>query len=192
MFSKQVKIFGFRKNIINFKNFSTISSHQSEIPIEPSVLNSYLKESLTTQHKFKNFKTIHLNIIESINKENSHSMILCDEYVRKNACMLGIMNRIMNSKDVKKSEEEESEEKVEEEFFINTMDSFNKKQEMIEKNLEKRKIKPRGALIICQKFEFATHYYRICRKLDYKNNLKLVRVGTSLHTVAPTVELDVK
>jgi len=151
------------------------------------ILNSYLQESLKLISNNK-LQTSQTNIIESINQV-SHSMILCDEFSgRKYSCLLGVLNRIINRKDEEKESETSSES---EEFFVNSMDAYKVSKAKADENLIKKYIKPRGALIICQKFEFATHFYRICRKLDFKNKLKMIRLGTSLHTVTPTVEIDV-
>lgn len=162
------------------------------------VLNPYLKESVFSISKQTNLKHPEISIIESINKSNP-SMILCDDYHgRKLSCMLGIMNRIINrgpeeySRQNTTDSEYSASESETEEFFINTVDKFNKKQEMTKKNSDKKDRAPRGAMIICQKFEFATYFYRMCRKFDFMNKLRMVRVGTSLHTVAPTIEFDVK
>jgi hypothetical protein len=182
-----------------FKNRAFSTSEKTEIKndYDLTVLNPYLKESVFSLGP-RHLKNPEISIIESINK-NTPSMILCDEYHgRKLSCMLGIMNRIINrgpeeykSKNLTDSEYSASESETEE-YFINTVDKFNKKQEMNKKNLEKKDRAPRGALIICQKFEFATYFYRMCRRFDFKNKLRMVRVGTSLHTVAPAIEFDVK
>jgi hypothetical protein len=167
----QKNIFKFTfKNIVNITDFP--------------VLNTYLKESLCSINNL-NLKEIQVKIIESIQKSDA-SIILCDDFVgRKNFCMLGIMNRILKNKKTEISDKEED-------FFLNPIKIYENQIREHKKNLEKANLNPHGALIICQKFEFATQYYRICRKFDYKNQLRCVRVGTSLHTVAPTVELDVK
>ena len=170
-----------------YRYFTTTLKEEKILNKEVPLLNPYLQESLISisNNKLKDPQT---NIIESINK-NSHSMILCDEFSgRKYSCALGIMNRIINSKEDEKESDSSSEN---EEFFINTLDVYKKSKERADDNKVKKFTKPKGALIICQKFEFATHFYRICRKLDFKNKLRMVRVGTSLHTVSPTVELDV-
>ncbi len=145
-------------------------------------MNAYLEESLSHLGQ-KILKVPQIDIIQSINRE-AHSVILCDDFSgRKYSCMLGVMNRIIANPCPKENEDED--------FFVNTVDAFKNKKDNIVSNRAKSKMNPRGALVICQKFEFATYIYRICRRLDYLNKLKLVRVGTSLHTVSPTVELNV-
>jgi hypothetical protein len=172
-------------SLINKANEDVSSG--SENPIEnknllDSPLNDYLDESLA--HLGSNFlKKSQIDIINSIAKPH-HSMILCDDFSgRKYSCILAIMNKILsNTCPIQDNFED---------FFINTVDTFKNKKDNHLSNKLKSKINPRGALVICQKFEFATYLYRITRRLDYKNKLKLVRVGTSLHTVSPTVELNV-
>jgi hypothetical protein len=130
-----------------------------------------------------------MNIIESINKQ-THSMILCDEFSgRKYSCALGVMNKILNRIESENNNEYDSSS---EDLFVNAIDVYKQSKERKDDNKVKQTYKPRGALIICQKFEFATHFYRICRKIDHKNKLRMTRLGASLHTVSPTVELDAK
>jgi hypothetical protein len=146
-------------------------------------LNDYLIQSLTHLGSTNVLKKSQVDIINSISKSH-HSMILCDDYSgRKYSCILGIMNRIISNPC--------HDQDYKEEFFVNTVDTFKIKKDNLIGNRSKSKINPRGALVICQKFEFATYFYRITRRLDFRNKLKLVRVGTSLHTVSPTVELNV-
>jgi hypothetical protein len=198
MFSKKfIGHFSKIRKFYNFRNFSTVEKIENKGENELTNLNSYLKESLFSISK-KNLKIPQVNIIESIDK-STPSLILCDDFNgRKYSCILGIMNRLFNrgtenhySNLLTDSENSASESETEE-FFVNTVDAFKKKKEQAHKNLEKKDKLPRGALVICQKFEFATHFYRISRRLDFKNKLRMMRVGTSLHTVAPTVELDVR
>lgn len=180
----------YTKIVIKSKNFCTLLNQNTDQAVKVPFLNNYLSESLFTISK-KSLKEPQLNIIESINKFNN-SIIMCDDFSgRKYSCMLGIMNKLLNRKDEDLKEEEKPELNQSEDFFVNTVNDYKRKKENIHLNNDKKDVNPRGALIICQKFEFATHFYRICRRLDYKNKLKLIRVGTSLHTVAPTVELDV-
>jgi len=189
MFSSHIYLRKFQKIIFSHKrNFSTPSDYH--------FLNSYLKESLHELSK-SHLKANQMNIIESINKTDLHSMILCDDFSgRKYSSLLGVMNRVINSKE--KSTEQNlihkhpASEIKEDEYFTNTKQILKKSKENSEQNLKiKKEIKPRGALVICQKYEFATHFYRICRKFDFQNRLRLVRVGTSLHSVTPTIDLDV-
>jgi hypothetical protein len=178
------------RKVINSKNFCTLINQNKDQGLKIPFLNNYLTESLFTFSK-KSLKEPQLNIIESINKFKN-TIIMCDDFSgRKYSCMLGIMNKLLNRKDEGLEEKEKLDLIQSEDFFVNTVNDFKRKKENIHLNNEKKEINPRGALVICQKFEFATHFYRICRRLDYKNKLKLIRVGTSLHTVAPTVELDV-
>jgi hypothetical protein len=171
------------------RNFST--------PTDYHFLNPYLKESLHALSKM-HLKANQINIVESINKTDLHSMILCDDFSgRKYSSLLGVMNRVLNSNEKSTAQnlihKHSASEIKEDEYFTNTKEIFKKSKENSEKNLIiKKEIKPRGALVICQKYEFATHFFRICRKLDFQNRLRLVRLGTSLHTVTPTIDLDVR
>ena len=124
-------------------------------------------------------------------------MILCDDFSgRKYSSLLGVMNRVLNTKEKSAAQnllhKNSPTEIKEDEYFASTKEILKKSKENIEKNLTKKNLKPRGAIVICQKSEFATHFFRICRKLDCQNRLRLVRVGTSLHTVSPTVDLEVR
>jgi len=189
MFTKHnlLKIY-FKNNVLSAKTFTTSGEYPG--------LNTYLKECIQKLGKI-NLKTNQINIIQNINKIDSHSMILCDDFSgRKYSSLLGVMNRVLNTKEKSAAQnllhKNSSTEIKEDEYFASTKEILKKSKENIEKNMTKKHLKPRGAIVICQKFEFATHFYRICRKLDCENRLRLVRVGTSLHTVSPTVDLEVR
>lgn len=148
-------------------------------------LHKYLKNTLHSLDQV-NLKEIQIKTIESILKP-APSVILCDEHVgRKNFLMIGIMNKLLNNTTSKELNEDD------EEFFNNSIKEYEKNAKDTAKNLEKVNRKPRGAIVISNKFDFATQYYKICRRLDTKNLLRCVRLGTSFQSIAPTVEYIVK
>jgi hypothetical protein len=153
-------------------------------------INQYLKENLIKLNERTKIKTLHKNIVKSIDDdENSTSIILCDEYHgRKFGCIFGIMNKMLEQKQKKDIKDKVLQD---EDLFKSTKEVFKKSSQNLPNNQLKKHLPPRGALIICQQFDFATQFYRIARRMDSENKLRMVRVGTSLQTVVPSVELHV-
>lgn len=189
------------------RKFCTNVKIESNIGNDSLEINEYFKMKIENIINDK----VKKSIFESINKSR-HSMVLCDSYSNgRYPCALAIMNHILNKKENEKEEEEEGNsentkkedenqndfltknksEDESEKFFANSLEVFSETHEKAEENEEKQYIKPRGALIICEKFEFIVNFYKTCRMLDEENKLRIVRVGTTLHSVSPTVDLDV-
>jgi hypothetical protein len=141
-------------------------------------INSYLKESLE-KLKISNLSNVQNDIYQSI-QNDSPTMLLCDEYCgRKYGTILGIVNRVL---------ENPCNYINEEGFYKVPRDTYELNVKNSEFNKQKRDIKPHGVVLICHKFDFLTHYYKITRRLDYMNRLRVVRLGNSLQSVAPSVE----
>jgi hypothetical protein len=141
-------------------------------------LNPYLKSSLENL-KIANLSKIQNEIYNTI-QSPQHNMLLCDEYCgRKYGTMLGIMNRVLANPCNYVSPND---------FYKIPRDVFNSHKNNIDYNNTKQWFKPHGVIVLCHKFDFLTHYYKIFRKLDYMNKLKVIRLGNSLQSVAPSVE----
>jgi hypothetical protein len=188
----------FNKLKVNF--FCTgagIQTEESSI-FESTNINEYLKKSLL-QLKNQTLKPIQNEIFETINKPTeyaSSSLILGDDYCgRKFSCMLSIMNILLNNFEIKPEEENDdimSRHLInDDDLFRDVKTAFQKSVANVHKNESKKLIKPHGALILCKQFDFVTQLYRICRKLDPDRLLRIVRVGTSLQVVAPTIDNEV-
>ena len=144
-------------------------------------IHPYLKECLTNK-QIQNFTDIQYQIFTDINDKNI-SVLLCDEYSgRKFSTISGIMNRILHNK---------NDYTQTEEFFLSPEEVFKSSKLNKDINLAKKNQSPRGALFISYKFDFLTHYYRILRRLDFDNRIRVVRLGNSLQSVTPTVEVEV-
>jgi hypothetical protein len=125
---------------------------------------------------------IQKDIFQTINKEGN-SILLCDEFSgRKFSTVLGLMNRILSNPN---SYIEETD------FYRSPNDIIRDSKKNITLNQSKKSLPPRGVLFISHKFDFITHYYKILRKLDFENRVKAVRLGNSLQSVTPSVEVDV-
>jgi hypothetical protein len=143
-------------------------------------LNFYLRESLE-KLKILNLSEIQSDIYKSI-QDDKPTMLLCDEYCgRKYGTVLGIMNRVLaNPCKFTPSES----------FYKVPRDIYDTNLKNSEFNLQKQFLKPHAVILLCHKFDFLSHYYKILRRLDYLNKLKVVRLGNSLQSVAPSVEND--
>jgi hypothetical protein len=153
----------------------------------PSNLNicSYLKQNIPNLYGMNKNLFLKEEILNCISTKEP-SLFLFDQLdVVKTSSMVGIMNHILNNK-----ENEEIIKQNPNEFFLNCEDVILKLKENSEKNKLKKNLKPRGALIISEKIEFTSQLYRICRKLDPNKELRMIRLGTSLHSVNPTIELE--
>jgi hypothetical protein len=157
------------------KNFSQITSIGSISGLDP-----YIKTSLD-KLKILNLSNIQRDIYTSI-QDNRPTMLLCDDHCgRKYGTMLGLMNRVLsNSCNYTPSDE----------FYRVPRDIYELNLKNSEFNSYKKSIKPHGVIVLCHKFDFLTHYYKILRKLDYMNRLRVVRLGNSLQSVTPSVEND--
>jgi hypothetical protein len=143
-----------------------------------------MNKSLINYLSSKNIELsdIQKNIYHSIIQEGP-TMILCDEFSgRKFSTVLGLMNKILSNPNTYIQDTD---------FYRSPNDVIRDSKKNISSNQSKNSLQPRGILFISHKFDFITHYYKILRKIDVDNTIRAVRLGNSLQSVTPTVEMDV-
>lgn len=134
-------------------------------------------------HKKIELTKIQKDIFTSINKEGT-SMILCDEFSgRKFSTVIGLMNKVLNNPNTYIEETD---------FYRSPNDIIRDAKKNASNNITKKTLPPRGILFISHKFDFVTPYYKMLRKFDNENKIRAVRLGNSLQSVTPTVEVDVR
>ena len=176
------------------------------------ILN-HLKINKFTDIQYKTFQSlskytnkINTNNISNTNEFNSenyknHTLLLNDDLSGKYfAVMFSIINNILLEKEnrIKSSINESFDTnellynkkvlKKNDDFFLTVDKVLEKIQDNKVLNLEKKFLKPHGALIISPKFEFSSQLYKIGRKIDFKNKLKMTRIGTTLQNISPVIE----
>lgn len=161
-------------------------------------LHPYSKDILQ-RLKIDKLNTVQMKIFNSINKNKDQiigseddkqtTLILSDLYSGKNfAILFGIINRILNEKKLEMNNLITVPDFSKENFFVSVDKEYTNLQNNKTNNQNKKYLKPKGALVITQRFEFASQLYKICRKLDYKGVLKISRIGTTLQNISPVIE----
>jgi hypothetical protein len=121
--------------------------------------------------------------------ENNHCMILSDlNSGRYFSLLLSLINRLLITSNKKMDNLVQVPDFNTENFFVSVEKEFQNVLNNKEKNKSKKYLTPRGALVITQRFEFASQLYKISRKLDYKGALKISRIGTTLQNISPVIE----
>lgn len=163
------------------KNFcSKIFKSFDEIPnIHQNLIESFKLKNIKGFSQFQN------DIFESLHSNKCTVILANNNSGKKFSILSAIVNRLYNDPMNDISAEDSD---LDEELFQNTKKIFQKRQLKYLENLNKKKFKPRGALILSSKFEFLAQLYKLFRKLDHSNQLRPRRLGSSLQHLTPMIE----
>lgn len=192
------------ENIIN-KDFEGIDKEfkekndeivkkSKELELKKEKLDKLDKE-MNGEQKNSNEREIIQKEIEELLKDenmpsnNNHAMILSDFSTgRYFSVIFSIINRLLINQKVVMDDLVKVPDFDTENFFVSVDKEYQNIARNKVKNKQKKFLPPRGALIITQKFEFASQLYKVSRKLDFKGALRIGRIGTTLQNISPIIE----